>query len=312
MNEPEQAGVATIRSSAATTRSGLPLSLNRAPAADISPWVARVYATNGEPPDNNWLSCGILADTQILRVLKQGKWQADTAYGHAEYGECVLFFGPQTQRMAVAVKGRFRTVGLAFTAGAVSALSGPSAEETLDRIMGYDTIGDERDLLARFRDEESPEQWMDALEDCTRQLIVEAGSHPPDPIIAAFERASFVDPSQTIKSFADRHDLSVRQLERIVRRDCGTTPKQVMRRARVLDMAAELLGVAEREEAEELALRYFDQSHLNRDFLEFFGMTPMRFVRTPQPLMTMTLEARQARRLELTGRLAEGEPRPWE
>jgi len=89
-------------------------------------------------------------------------------------------------------------------------------------------------------------------------------------------------------------------------------PKQVLRRARALDMASHLRGVADHDEAEALALRYYDQSHLIREFTALFGMSPRQFVDSPQPLMTLSLETRQARRLEMIARIAPGDIRPWQ
>jgi hypothetical protein len=76
-------------------------------------------------------------------------------------------------------------------------------------------------------------------------------------------------------------------------------------------MASVLRGVADRDEAEDLALRYYDQSHLIREFTDLFGMSPGQFVSTPLPILTAALETRQARRLEMMERLAPGEIRPW-
>jgi hypothetical protein len=72
-----------------------------------------------------------------------------------------------------------------------------------------------------------------------------------------------------------------------------------------------LRGVADADEAEALMLRYYDQSHLIRDFIALIGMSPRQFVQRPQPLMTFCLETRQARRLEMLDRLAPGESPPW-
>jgi AraC-like DNA-binding protein len=69
--------------------------------------------------------------------------------------------------------------------------------------------------------------------------------------------------------------------------------------------------VADRDEAEALMLRYYDQSHLIRDFVALIGMSPRQFVERPQPLMTFCLETRQARRLEVLDRLAPGQSPPW-
>ncbi|OYZ33663.1 MAG: AraC family transcriptional regulator, partial [Novosphingobium sp. 16-62-11] len=52
--------------------------------------------------------------------------------------------------------------------------------------------------------------------------------------------------------------------------------------------------------------------HLIREFTELFGMSPRQFVERPQPLMTLGLETRQARRLETIRRLEPGEVKPWE
>ena len=76
-------------------------------------------------------------------------------------------------------------------------------------------------------------------------------------------------------------------------------------------MAAHLRGVADDAEAADMALRFYDQSHLNREFVKFFGMTPAQFARTPQPFLTLTLEARQSRRLEVLGRNHPGMLPPW-
>lgn len=106
--------------------------------------------------------------------------------------------------------------------------------------------------------------------------------------------------------------MEQRRLERCVRRDFGMPPKQVLRRARALDMASHLRGVADHDEAEALSLRYYDQSHLIREFTDLFGMSPRQFVDRPQPLMTLALETRQSRRLEMIERIQPGQIRPWQ
>ena len=112
--------------------------------------------------------------------------------------------------------------------------------------------------------------------------------------------------------FAAGNDISARQLERTIRRDFGLPPKQLLRRARALDMASHLRGVADEAEADELILRYYDQSHLTREFTSLFGMSPRQFVEATSPLLTLALESRQSRRLEAIERLAPGDPRPWQ
>ncbi len=134
----------------------------------------------------------------------------------------------------------------------------------------------------------------------------------PDPVTARFEALAYSDPQASIADFARECGISQRGLERIVRRDFGMPPKQVLRRARLLDMASHLRGVADSAEAEELVLRFYDQSHLIREFTKLFGISPRQFVARPQPILTLTLESRQARRLEQIERLQPGAARPWQ
>ena len=63
-------------------------------------------------------------------------------------------------------------------------------------------------------------------------------------------------------------------------------------------MAAALRGFGNASDEELAALRYFDQSHRNREFRRFIGMTPGQFAATPTPLLTAGLELRELRKAE--------------
>lgn len=295
------------------TRDGHPLSINRQPRESLRPWVAHVYGIDVLAPEEQLISCGIFADGPVLRVLLDGDWHAETRDGPRFYRNQGLLFGAHTRRLPVTVKGSFATVGLALKPGAANVLGGHDLAWLNDRVISYSDLGwDESALMARFAPQASVEDWMDTLEDCMERLIEQTGAREPEPIAAGFSRLSYENPNLAVAECAELLGVDLRKLERVVKRDFGLSPKRVLRRARALDMAAHMRGVADQDEAEDLALRYFDQSHLNREFTELFGMTPVQFVRTPQPLMTITLEARQARRLEALERIEEGARRPWQ
>ncbi|BDI59669.1 helix-turn-helix domain-containing protein [Qipengyuania nanhaisediminis] len=313
----ERADGPALRSALGHTRDGKPLSNNRAPAPDLAPWIARVYATKVDLAEGTSIRCGMLADTPVLRVLFSGDWTAETRDGYGRYGPSALFFGPQTKRMAVSVSGSFATVGVALKPGAVAALKGPEMADTLDRIILYDHIyGKEEwgssEKLIEWLDPEAPvERWLAVAETLMRQVVSLTGGKTPSPVIEAFDKAVFANPNLEIGAFAEEHDIERRSLERQIKRAYGQTARQVLRRARALDIAAHLQGVADDAEAEEAALRFFDQSHMIREFRAFFGMTPRQFAQTSQPFMTLTLEARQSRRLEVLGRARPAGDYPW-
>lgn len=295
------------------TRDGQPLSLNRAPAPDLAPWIARMFVTIVKLPAGHRIDCGVLSDTSFVRLMFFGKWRAQTADGEVHYERAALFFGPQSRLMPVSVEGSFAMMGFGMRPGACHALGAPDVATLIDRIVDLSEIAPLEGLL----DLEGvvlqrPEEALLRLEDRLRRVIAARGAVLPDPVVAQFDRAAFADPTLTIGDFAREIGIDRRRLERLVRRDFGMSPKQVLRRARVLDMASRLRGVADDAEAEALALRYYDQSHMIRDFQHFIGQTPTNFMARPQPILTLSLETRQARRLEELGRLFPGTPRPWE
>lgn len=295
------------------TRDGQPLSYNRSPVADLAPWIGRLYATVVTAPEDYRLDCGLFNDATTIRIQLRGKWFAQTRDGGLSLERSALLFGPHSRYMPVSVIGSFISVGFSLRPGCGHALLGWDASDHVDRISTCDEVGlPGSAALARLDPEAAPEDWFHAIEDMIREAINAAGARRPDPICTRFEALAYTDPTANIAQFAEECGISQRGLERIVRRDFGMAPKQVLRRARALDMASHLRGVADAEEADELALRFYDQSHLIREFTRLFGMSPRQFVARPQPIMTLTLESRQARRLELMERIAPGAARPWE
>ena len=249
----------------------------------------------------------------MLRIQLRGSWTAETADGARQMDRAALFFGPNTRRMPITVTGSFTSVGLSLRPGACTALGVPSLHTLCDRLAPLETIGmSSSRWMSLFAEGASPEAWCEVMEAELRRTIAERGAAEPDPVSTCVEAAAFTNPEITVAALAAECSAEQRRLERIVRRDFGIPPKQVMRRARALDMASHLRGVADQAEAEALVLRYYDQSHLIREFTALFGMSPRQFVDAPQPLMTLALETRQTRRLETIARLAPGGVKPWQ
>jgi AraC-like DNA-binding protein len=289
------------------------MSYNRAPATDLAPWIARLYATSVNAPADYRLECGLFNDTPVVRIQLKGDWTAETADGPMRYGRSALHFGPHSRLMPVTVTGSFVSIGIALRPGAGYSLFGTKAPDFIDRIVPCQDLGLPVDAaMAALVEGATHEEWLLALEALMRLIISGAGGKEPDWLSARFEAASLVDPSFNIADFARECGVDQRKLERVVKRDFGLPPKQVLRRARLLDMASFLRGVADFAEGNEMALRFYDQSHMIREFTALFGMAPNQFVASAQPIMTLALESRQARRLEAIDRIAPGEPRPWQ
>ena len=290
----------------------MPLSLNRAPPADLDPWIARVVVARIDAVPDFEVDCGLCTDIAFQRLLVGGEWRVETMNGVRRFGAEPILMGPQSRFMPVRCKGAMSALGVGFRPGALRKLVGIETAAMMDRIEPGDPLG----LLgpagsSDFARTSSPDHWADVLEERLREVIRRNNPEPPDPISTAFEHASFVDPNLSPGEFAEEQGVSLRTVERVVRRDFGLTPRTVLRRARALDLASFLLGIGDEADEADFMERFTDQSHRIREFQAFFGVTPTVFLSEPRILLTIKLETRAARRLEVLRRSAPGERRPW-
>lgn len=309
---PVARAVPAVNARSGATRSGMPLSLNRAPAPDLDPWIARVVISRIDTRPGFEIECGLCSDLAFQRVIIDGQWQDLRGEEPVAYARDSLLVGPQSRYFKLRCEGPILTVGIGFRPGALRALFGRDMTELIDNIERGDPLG----LIGEgenfgFPPGGSPIEWAKIAEDRVRAFIAANDPPTPDSACRAFEIASFADPNIGPGDFAREHGINQRRLERLVKRDFGLTPRFVLRRARALDLAAQLLGIADEEDEAEFLLRYFDQAHLIREFQTFFGATPKAFRKETHLLMRMNLEARAARRLEELGRLEPGTKRPW-
>lgn len=294
------------------TKDGVPLSLNRPPAEDLTPWIARVMVAVAQSPDGT-VSNGLLCnDAGYVRTAIGVDWTVETADGSLAIRDESFICGQHSKAMPLRFAGGIKVSGFMLRPGAMRALFGIDDGKLIDRIKPMDYAGiPDASLTGLYDPEMTPEEWLREIENWLRETIARKGCEQPDAVSQHFEVAAFADPNQSITDFADDHNVTARTLQRIIKRDFGLTPKQIMRRARTLDLAARLCGVADEQEEEEMYLRFFDQSHQIREFIAFFGMTPRQFLTDRQGLLTLSLEIRQARRLELLHRIDPGAIRPW-
>lgn len=297
------------------TRDGDGLAFNHPPSSDLEPWFVWFSATDAEIPDGGQIADGMFNDHAVIRILFHGHWTARTRDGLMTFtpGDrgMTLYFGPQTKVMPITGRGRIKVISVHLAPGAASMLGGPCQEEMIDRIANHDELAGHGSLSSRFDPGGTPLDWLHSFERELRKFVEIRATKKPDPITLAFEHQTLVNPSFTLRDFAAGQGCSVRTVERAVKRDYGLSPKQVCRRARALDMASALLGVAMEEEEAALRLRYFDQSHLIREIKAFFGMTPQELRDGNHPFLRLNLEVRQARRVQALSLLPPGVIEPW-
>ncbi len=91
---------------------------------------------------------------------------------------------------------------------------------------------------------------------------------------------------------------SARQVQRLVERYFGLTPRALARKYRALRAAA-LLSAPQLsvEDEAEIGAAFFDQPHMIREIAHFVGRTPARLTDQTTPYLAEMIDARNLREL---------------
>lgn len=270
-------------------------SRNYAPAPRLLPFVRRFYMFDATLPDSFELEDMLLSDNAFLRVLLKGDWAYLDPDGNWVSLSGALVFGANSRAVRVRVKGPFSVASFAVRPSAWPALFATPAADLADQIVPLRDVWNEdiatpleTEVLNAAGDNDQVAIMTRAIE----QQLARVGVNQIDPIVAAFEAIARNDSTARVEEAAKLLGLSARQLERRCLAGFGLSPKSVLQRCRFLDMASAMRGLSNADETELAALRYFDQSHLNREFRRYTGMTPGAFHKAATPLFTASLKLR--------------------
>lgn len=295
------------------TRAGLPVSANFAPAADLAPYLQRLYVTVIDQPAGQQVSDFLLNETAFVRIQPYGAWEVEVEPGCWRHVTAPVLVGAQAGRLNVRVSGPVTSLGFAIRPSGWCALFDVPASRLADKIIPLDEVWPEwTAMLAEAGATiDEPHSAALQLEATVRRVLMSRGNPPVSETMAALERIARQDPTRPVTDIAAQLHLSVKQLEQRTLRHFGHTPKTVLRRSRFLDLAATMRGVATPADEDLAALRYYDQPHLTRETRRFTGMTPAEFRRTPTLLLTPGIEARQRHKAEEAALVLPGEKAPW-
>lgn len=272
-------------------------SRNFAPSSDLAPYLRNHFVFRADLPADMELIDPLLSETAMLRLLLQGDWAAEFTPGNWQVEGPAILFGNNSRCFNVRVRGPFIVAGTAIRPSGWTALCDRKANDFADGMFAArETWGSDTDaLMQAVLAADDDDEIVAALEQFWRAQLVKFGNQPVDKAMEAFEEIANTDTTTRVADAADRVGLSARALERRCCATFGLTPKAVLRRSRFLDMAAAVRGISDPGEEERAALRFSDQSHLNREFRYFIKMTPGAFEKSSTPLLNAVLKLRQDR-----------------
>lgn len=276
------------------------LSRTYRPSPDLAPYVRRFYVFEAELPDEMVIEDFLLSETAFIRVLIKGDWAGEIAPQVWSRPGRALFFGANALPFKVRVQGSFSVAGAALRPSGWRSLFRTSHQDYADRLLRLDEVWHTPTaaLEADMDDASDDAGKIAALEQALRARLDRIGRPKIDEKLARFETIARTDPTRRIEDIADELDLSMRQFARRCQTGFGLTPKSILRRSRFLDMATAMRGFSSPSEQDLAALRYYDQSHLGREFKRFTGMTPSVFAHAVTPLQTAGLKLREESKYE--------------
>lgn len=276
------------------------LSRTYRPSVDLAPYIRRFYVFEAPLPDGAVIEDFLLAETAFVRCLIRGDWAAETSPGDWNTAGNVVFFGANSRPLRVRVKGGFAVTGFAIRPRGWHALFHEPHSCLADKMLPLPQLwGDLAGrMFAGVAAATDDNEQLVAMESALRNRIALINAPEIDMQMARFEAIARTDSTIRVEDAAQDVGLSMRQLERRCLATFGLTPKAILRRSRFLDSATAFRGFSSPNERELDALRYFDQSHMNREFRRYTGMTPRTFAKAVTPLQTAGLKLREESRLE--------------
>jgi|HubBroStandDraft_1064217.scaffolds.fasta_scaffold254084_2 AraC-like DNA-binding protein len=188
-------------------------------------------------------------------------------------------FGVVSGKFSRHLVGQSRVFGIRFAPAMFRSFLGNAVSEITDRTRPVSEIfGDEILSLEHLLTSQAPQDELVLATDCF------FGARAPKPDANATLAKDLVRQIRkdrdllTVDDVRERCGFSKRTLQRLFSEYIGVTPKWVIRRYRLHEATAKLRS-GERVDLADLALSlgYFDQAHLNNDFKQILGYTPVQF-----------------------------------
>lgn len=233
------------------------------------------------------------AELPQIRLVVTGEATTHYAGGHSVGGLNMLLQGPTFQPARFTCEGPLHVFGAGLLPRGWAALIGQPADSLADSAAPLDSIFGKAaaDLLAALTaapDHASLTAIMDGF--------VRPRLKPLDPateqFIALTDAWLTGSRAPQVENLVTAAGLSQRSVERLCRRHYGATPKLLARKYRVLS-AAVRMGTGEAKAWTEVGDAFYDQAHFIREFKQFMGKTPSRFMDESALLTRLTIARKQ-------------------
>ena len=249
------------------------------PAPALRPLITTYYHVAAHAPLEDHLH----PEWGNIRFTLRGTWTvrrpgcADPTPAHGG------LFGPSDRTATVTSAGAAAMAGVGLTAQGWQMLIGQPAVAHANRQCDLRRVhGARADALAAAL---QACDWADMPPLLDAWFTAVAGPVALDPQITILEQALIDGDLGTVQGFAEGLGLNERTCARLCLKIFGFSPKRLLRRQRFLRTLAEIGDRLDQPLASLLDGSYYDQSHFNREFRSYMGMTPLAYFHSPRQMM---------------------------
>ena len=243
-----------------------------------------------EPPeDGQEISDLLHPEWANIRVALGGVWTIGGRVGNAESPP--ELYGPTSRAVPVRARGG-PGLGVGVLPHGWALLMDGSSSDLADKVVPLASfMGD--DAASEFGNLKSLADHQARADALDRFFLARMAARPPCPEIVDLAHGALMKPEvATVEEFAAALGVSVRQAHRLCLRVFGFPPKLLLQRQRFLRTLAILRQNLDRPWADLIDARYYDQSHLARDFNRFMGMPPSEYFSLTRDMLEPAAVAR--------------------
>jgi AraC-like DNA-binding protein len=206
-----------------------------------------------------------------------------------------MLLGSTNRSLTFEGDGPCAVAGAGLLPAGWAALVGCSADELADTVLPFDEVAGA--IVPRTLDRLQSCGCADAVPTALDGLfltLAERARSVPLWFTRATDDWLTASPAPEVDDLVAATGVSVRQIERLAKRYYGASPKLLARKYRALQAAVRMGTGAATDWSEAAGEYFYDQSHFIREFKQFVGMTPSKFLTESAPVMRLTIAGRQA------------------
>lgn len=270
-----------------------------APAAPLQGLVSSYYWVEAELPVVRDL---LRAELAQLRFMVSGVGRYMFADGHWTDNPDAMLIGPTMGPVAFEATAPMRVFGIGLMPAGWAALVGEHADRLADNVVDFTALEPTAtQLLEQLTMARCNRERVAATDAFLLALLNRARPTQPWFTRLADEWLT-ASPNPQVDWLVAQSGMSARSVERMCGRVYGASPKLMARKYRALQAAVRIATGEARGLCDIEAGVFYDQAHFIREFRQFVGTTPARFMEGSGPIRQATLL--RARQLPQLPRLA--------